>query len=169
MDISYIYMIFSFMVGIAYLLLIPKEQYKRYLLYGITFGSIVDVILVAILTYMGLLEYKNMGAFSIFGIISSWAPISWGLTFSIFFYLMPKRKSFLLAYILSFAALGQIIGIVFQNYGLIEYRGRFLLFFVFLVWYAVAAWAYQRELQFYLLRPAIQKKLHHEDSDDDIL
>ncbi|SHJ18459.1 hypothetical protein [Propionispora hippei] len=167
MDISYIYMIFAFLVGGTYLLLIPKEQYKRYLLYGLVLGSIVDVILVVILTYTGLIEYKNMGPFNIFGIFSAWTPVSWGITFGIFFYFMPKRKFFLLAYVPSFAALGQIIGIVFQNYGLIEYKGKFLLFFIFLVWYSIAAWAYQRELQFYLLRPAIQKKLHHEDSDDD--
>ncbi|SEP41110.1 hypothetical protein [Propionispora vibrioides] len=168
MDISYIFMIFAVMVGVAYILLVPKEQYKRYLLYGLTFGSIVDVILVSILTYMGLLKYQNMGAFNVLGIISAWTPVSWGLTFSIFFYLMPKRKSFLLAYVPAFAALSQIIGMVFRNYGLIEYRGRFLLFFVFLVWYAFAAWAYRRDLQFYLLRSAMQKKLHHEDSDDDM-
>ncbi len=155
------------MVGIAYLLLIPKEQYKRYLLYGLVLGSIMDVILVVIFTYIGLIEYKNMGAFSVFGIVSAWTPVSWGLTFGIFFYFMPKRKYFLLAYVPSFAALSQIIGIVFQNYGLIEYKGKFLLFFIFLVWYTIAAWAYQRESQFYLLRPAIQKKLRHKDSDDD--
>lgn len=161
MDRSYIFMLFTFMVGIVFFLLVPKGQYKRYLLYGIVLGGFVHGITATISTYMGLIRYINLGPFNILGIIPAWTPLAWSFSFGVFFYLMPRRRTFLIPYLLAFTALDYIVGLVLEAYGLFMYIGsyRYFALVTFLVWYSAAAWIYRRDPQFQLLQPAVAKPL----------
>lgn len=121
-----LYPLFAGIVGISFLLIVPKEHYKRYLLWGLVFGGIGDALTVSLLTQLNLIQYKNMGPFNIFNLFSIWTPITWALTFSIFFYLMPVRKVFLVPYIITFTALNYSVGLVMQSMGclnILEFTG----------------------------------------------
>lgn len=141
---SMIYLIFAALAGVTFLLVIPKERYKRYLLWGFIFGGIGDTLVVVLLSSLNLIQYKNMGVFNIFGLFSFWTPLTWTLVFSVFFYLMPVRKVFLVPYILYWGALSYSVGLVMQSFGLFEYIGihRYLSMPTFLLWYTVSAWVY---------------------------
>lgn len=92
-EIYYIYFIFAVMTGIAALAVIPKEMYKKYLLYAIFLGGNGDALLAPIFSKgFHIIQYKNMGKFNIFDVFSFWTPVTWMFAFSIFFYLLPVKK-----------------------------------------------------------------------------
>ncbi|MDO9534993.1 MAG: hypothetical protein Q7J85_06600 [Bacillota bacterium] len=142
----FIYPIFTIIVGAAALLIIPKEQYKHYLLYGFLFGGVGQILIASLLTALNLIQYKNMGPFNILGLTSIWTPLTWALAFTIFFFLLPRRKVFLIPYVLTFAALSYSVDLVKEAFGLFEYIGfnRYTAPINFLVWYSVSAWVYIR-------------------------
>lgn len=131
--------------GLAAIILIPKEYYKKYFVYGLFWGAILDVLMVGVLS--GLchwIQYKNMGEFNVFNLFSFWTPLAWMFAFMIFFYCLPARKLFLYYYIPGFGLFGYMVGVVLQNFGLFEYVGIYRYFapLVLTGWFAVAAWAY---------------------------
>jgi hypothetical protein len=107
----FLYMYFAFAVIGAALILIPKTQYKKFFLYGLLFGGLGDSIIALLLHLSGLIRYSNMGVTSILGIFSFWTPITWAFAFMIFFYFLPYRKSFLIPYLIIFAALNYSVGL----------------------------------------------------------
>lgn len=83
------------MVGVASIILIPKEKYKKYLLYGLLLGGLADTIIVLVLSrWLGVFKYQNLGVFAISDLFSIWTPIAWTFTVAIYFYLMPVKKVF---------------------------------------------------------------------------
>ncbi len=142
----FIYPIFTIIVAAAALLIIPKEHYKHYFLYGFLFGGVGQILIASLLTALNLIQYKNMGPFNVLGLTSIWTPMTWALAFTIFFFLLPRRKVFLIPYVLTFAALSYSVGLVKEAFGLFEYIGfnRYTAPINFLVWYSVSAWVYLR-------------------------
>jgi hypothetical protein len=131
--------------GLAAIILIPKEHYKKYFIYGLFFGAILEIFMVGVLS--GLFhwfQYKNMGPFNVFNLFSFWTPLAWMFTLMVFLYCLPARRLFLFLYIPSFGLFGYMVGIVLQNFGLFEYLGiyKYIAPVVFTGWFAVAAWAY---------------------------
>ncbi len=146
MPAYFVFPIFAIITGVSALLLIPKEKYKHYFLYGFIFGGVLQILIASILTTLDLIQYKNMGPFNVMGLFSIWTPIAWMFAFTIFFYLLPTRKAFLLPYIIAFAALSYSVGLIKESLGTFEYLGfyRYPAPINFLVWYSVSAWAYFR-------------------------
>lgn len=151
MDKSFIFMYFTILAATLYFLIVPKEHYKRTLIYGIIFGGIANFMIVVLLSYLNLIRYKNLGFFDIGGFISSWTPVTWSFIFALFFYLLPVRLPFMIPYILAFAAFTYGSGLVFENFGVFEYLGfwRYAAPVLFTVWYSASAWVYLKnsELQ----------------------
>ena len=146
-DKSIFFFVKALLFGIATVVVIPKHVYKRFLLYGFIFGAIGDVIVVILLgPILHLIEYRNMGVFDIFGIISFWTPIAWMFAFMLFFYFLPVRKQFLYPYIVGFAAFGYMVGLVLQHLDMFRYLGNQIYFapIVFILWFSIAAWVYMK-------------------------
>ncbi|MCL6590314.1 MAG: hypothetical protein K6U80_10210 [Firmicutes bacterium] len=133
--------------GLAAVILIPKEFYKKYLIYGLFWGAILDVLLTGILSgFLHWFQYKNMGSFNILNLISFWTPLAWMFVFMYFFYCLPTRKLYLFFYIPSFGLFGYMVGLVLQNFGLFEYVGfyKYTAPFVLTGWFTLAAFAYRK-------------------------
>ncbi|SEP13123.1 hypothetical protein [Propionispora vibrioides] len=168
MDKSYIYLIFTAVAGIAFLFLVPKNQYKRCLLYGLVFGGIIDVLTIAAFVPINQIQFMNMGNFSVLGFIPIFVPITWTFDFAIFFYLMPRRKGFLALYVLTFTALSYVIGELMNAYDLFEYTGmpKYVAVLIFLAWYSFSAWFYLRDTQSTsVIQPVVSKPLKNEDDE----
>lgn len=146
MEKSYIYMLLALLSAAAFVVIVPKEMFKRNLLYGLVFGGLGDAALATVLTLVGLIKYRALGPFDILGIFSLWTPIGWTYAFGVFFHLLPRRRFFVFPYLAAFAGLSYGVGLVLQSYGLLESLGvhRYLAPVIFLAWYAVSAWAYYR-------------------------
>ncbi|MTI84471.1 MAG: hypothetical protein FH756_11325 [Firmicutes bacterium] len=135
----------ALLFGIAAYAVIPKPEFKRYLLYGFIFGAIGDVIMVTLTgPILNLIKYHNMGPFSVFGLFSFWTPIAWMFAFMLFFYFLPARRAFLYPYIVGFSIFGYMVGLVLSGLGLFDYIGfyKYSALIVFIVWFSIAAYAY---------------------------
>lgn len=138
------YLLFAVTIGLATIILIPRNLYKKYLLYGLLFGGIGDSILVTIIHFLGYLNYKNLGVTSLFGIFSFWTPIAWTFYFMLFFYFLPRRKVFLAPYVLVFVALNYSVGTVMIQSGLYEVIGiyKYIQPFIYLAWCSISVWSF---------------------------
>ncbi|KAF1084791.1 hypothetical protein SPSYN_01961 [Sporotomaculum syntrophicum] len=137
----------ALLFGIAAYAVIPRHEFKRYLIYGFIFGGIADVVVIIVLEpILNLIKYHNLGPFSIYGLFSFWTPVSWMFAFMIFFYFLPVRKVFLIPYIIGFSLFGYMVGIVLNGLGLFEYIGiqKYLAPIVFFVWFSISAYVYFR-------------------------
>ncbi|ATW26155.1 hypothetical protein [Candidatus Formimonas warabiya] len=138
----------ALLFGLATVIVIPRNVYKRYLIYGFMFGAIGDLIVATIFgPLLHIIRYKNMGVFNIFGIVSFWTPIAWMFAFMLFFYFLPVRRIFLYPYIIGFSFFGYMVGIVLKQLGLFEYIGSYIYFapLTFIVWFSIAAWIYLKD------------------------
>ena len=130
----------------AALVLIPKQLYKRYFVYGLIYGGLFDVAVVLILEVFRLIKYEHMGAFSIFGWFPFWLPVAWIFVMMFDLYLLPEKKLYFYLYILSFSIFGFMVGQVLEGFNLLEINKGFEYvepFFLF-AWFAFTAWVYQK-------------------------
>jgi hypothetical protein len=143
-DTSYIYAIFAIQAAFVFIIIVPKKQYKLFLLYGILCGGLADALIISLFTPLHLIKYKNLGFFNILGLFSSWNPVIWAFTFGVFFYLLPTKKLLLIPFVISWAAYMFCSGLVFENFGIFEYIGfwRYATPFFFLIWLSVSSWFY---------------------------
>lgn len=146
---SITYLLFALGMTVATLVVIPKNLYKKYLLYGLILGGLGEAISVTMATYLGLIRYYFLPPFSIFNIFSVWTPVTFMFVFSVFLYLMPVRKLYLIFYILGWTMLNYSVGLVLNQFGLFEYKGagKFIAPIWFASWYILAAWIYMRTEQ----------------------
>lgn len=145
-DKSFYYLILAGITGAAALILIPKEKYKKYFIYGLLFGGVGDTIMVTIMSkWLHLFNYKSMGVLNILNLYSLWTPITWTFVFAVFFYLLPVRKVFLVPYLLAFIGFSTIMGTAMSNLGLFEYTKPFYQYIDlvgFILWEVIAAWVF---------------------------
>ena len=147
MDKSFISLYKAIFFGLATIVVIPREVYKKFFLYGFIFGAIGDILHILIFEKgLGLFRYLNMGPFSIYGLFSFWTPIAWMFTFMLFFYFLPRKRLFLYFYIVGFAIFGYMVGLVLEGFGVFHYIGlwRYAAPFFFILWFSGAAWAFYR-------------------------
>src|SRR5690554_852935 len=148
MGTEIVFFIKAIIFGLAAAIIIPKKLYKKYFIYGLIFGGLVDFVLVLMIGVIaGGVQYKNMGVFSVFDITSFWTPISWMLVQMIFLYLLPRKKLYFYPYVLSYGIFGYCVGLVLENFGLFKYRGvfRYLYPLVIIGWFYSVARLYMYE------------------------
>ena len=120
---SFYYLIIAAILGGAAIALIPKEKYKKFLIYGLLFGGLGNAIIITLFSKVfPLFKYKNMGVFNILGLYSIWTPIAWIFVFAIFLYLLPVKKVFLVPYIITFLGFNVAMGMIMHSLGLFEYN-----------------------------------------------
>ncbi len=139
--ISIIFFIKALLLGIATIVAIPKEQYRKLLIYSIFLGGFIDLIIIVVFDHLNLLKYLNMGPFSLYGRFTFWTPIAWMFAVMIFLYFLPVRKIFFYPYIVIWAIFGIFLGSILENFGLYRFD-KPILFFTFLLWFFFAAIAY---------------------------
>lgn len=146
MDKSFISFFKAALFGIATIVTIPRELYKKFLLYGFVFGVIGDIASILVLSQLRLMKYSNMGPFSIYGLFSFWTPIAWMFAFMLFFYFLPRRRMFLYPYVVGFAIFGYMVGLVLEGFDVFHYIGfwRYWAPFFFLMWFSGAAWLFYK-------------------------
>lgn len=57
-----VFLIKAVFFGLAAIIIIPKEFYKKYLIYGLLLGAIGDTLITLIAKLLSLYKYQNMGA-----------------------------------------------------------------------------------------------------------
>lgn len=140
-----IYLLKAAFFGLAAIILIPKEHYKKYLVYGLLLGGINEILAVVVLSrLLHLFRYKNLGVFNILNLFSFWTPLAWMFVVMYFLYALPRKRLFLYPYVAGYGVFGYFLGLVLHNFGLFEYNGIFIYFapFALTAWFALIAWLY---------------------------
>lgn len=143
--VEIIFLIKALFFGFAAIVLIPKEQYKKFLVYGLFLGALGDILLILIVSVLfGAFHYLNLGVFNILNITSFWTPIAWMFTVMFFLYALPTKKLYFYIYVLCFGAFGYFLGLVLQNLKLFEYVGiyRYAAPLVLSSWFYLVARLY---------------------------
>ncbi len=142
-----LYPVFLTIMFILTLIFIPRHQYKQYLVYGFLIGGLGDAVVVTIMqNLLGVMWFKNQGLFSVMG-HHALSPPSWTVTFMLFLYFLPKRRSFLYPYILTWSLYSVGYSYVVRNAELYDFRPWLMPYvgcFIFLGWWGFAAWLFQK-------------------------
>ncbi len=129
------------------LILIPRDKYQEYLMYGFLVGGLGDIILVTILqNFLGLVHFKNQGIFYVLG-HHALSPLGWTLAMMLFLYFMPKRQVFLYFYTIAWSVLSLGFGYVVHNAQLFEFRSWFFplpAYIMYLAWWIFAVQLFQK-------------------------
>lgn len=144
MGIEIIFLIKAIFFGLAAIIIIPKELYKKYLVYGLFLGALGDTGLALLGKYLNLWKYKNMGVFNILNFYSFWSPLAWMFVIMFFLYCLPSKRSAFYLYVVTYGVFGYFVGLILQNFGLYEYLGifKYLAPLVLSAWFYTAALIY---------------------------
>lgn len=115
------YPIFLTLTIVLTMILIPRDKYIDYFVYGFILGGLGDFILNNALRYLGFTGYLNAGIFDVGG-INILSPLSWVTVAMLFLRFLPQRRIFTYLYILTFAVFGVAHGYVVNNAGLYTFR-----------------------------------------------
>jgi hypothetical protein len=140
--------LFLFIAITLSLIYIPRQQYKKYLIYGAMTGGIGNMIITILMNHVfGVGHYAKIGIFNIFG-FNFLEPFAWTFVQMLFLYFLPVRKWFLYAYVLGFVGISVGFGYVIKNLGIIiEMKPTFAHLvgpFIFLTWWSFTAWFFRK-------------------------
>ncbi|HBE78038.1 MAG TPA: hypothetical protein DDW65_09715 [Firmicutes bacterium] len=139
--------LFLLIALILTLIYIPRQQYKKYLIYAAITGGMGNMLLTLIMRLLGLWSYTKIGVFNVFG-FNYLEPFAWTFVQMIFLYFLPVRKWFLYAYVLGFTGLSVGFAYVIKNLGIIaEFNPtltQFMSPLIFLAWWSGTAWFYRK-------------------------
>lgn len=141
------YPVFLFATLILTLIMIPKNEYREYLMYGFLVGGLGDVVNVTLLqNILGLIRFKNQGIFYVLG-HHALSPLGWTLVIMLFLYFIPRRRIFLWLYIISWGLMALGFAYTVHNIGLFDFQSWFYplpAFIIFTAWFAFTAWLFSR-------------------------
>jgi len=129
------------------LIMIPRDQYREYLMYGFVLGGLGDVAVVTILqNILGIIWFKNQGLFYVLG-HNALSPLCWTLVIMLFLYFLPRRRFFLICYHLAWGLMSLGFGYLVQNAQLFDFRDWFYpipALILFISWFTVCSWVYTK-------------------------
>lgn len=137
-----IYLINVAVFSLILVIVVPRKDIRRLSIYGIIFGTLMDIIALLIGKATGLFGFINYGPFGFKG-ISIFASGAWAIYFILYFYFLPENKLLISIYALT----GIIFSVLYTNMvielGIFSTVSRILLpLIVFSIWFTVATWGY---------------------------
>jgi len=100
----YVYPIYTGILALIFVVLVPRNDIKHLLIYAITFGGVTNVALIGLVgKLLGVGGHINYGAFGAFG-IPFFPPLAWTIWFVIFFYFLPNGLLWIVIYVLTAAS-----------------------------------------------------------------
>jgi hypothetical protein len=144
LKVELVHVLITFVFSITSLIFIPKKLYKKFFLYGLIFGGLMDSLVVIVLSLLKLIEFKNMGYLNFHNLFPIVNPITWIFVFMLFFYFLPVNRGFFYLYILGFTLSGMLIGSLLSNLHLFEDHFPYFHPLIFLLEFLFSAWVYLR-------------------------
>jgi len=138
--------VYTLVFAIPTVIFIPRNQYKRYIIFGFILGGAIDLITIIILgNIAGEFRYPA-GPYVVKG-IPIFTPLAFTFAWMNFFYFLPLRKEFQIPYVVGFSGFAVLVGFVLENLGYFEYtkgftRAAIMTFVNFLLWFGVSALVY---------------------------
>jgi hypothetical protein len=150
-----VYLVYTAILGITLVALVPKKDIKRLFFCGVVLGGMYNVFWAAFAKAFGLGGFINFGPFGFLG-IPFFPPIAWSAYFIMYFYFLPKKG--VVPYILG--AIVPIYNVFFAN--VLQHLNIFkwnkspvLLLLLYITWHITATWGYFKFS--HLLNPFINR------------
>ncbi|KGK87398.1 membrane protein [Desulfosporosinus sp. HMP52] len=126
---------------LALIVLVPRAEIRRLAVYGITFGSMYDVIGLTIGHLTDVFRWINFGPFG-YGYLPIDSPISWCAFYIMYFYLLPKHRPLVYIFPVSGIVMSMIYSRVLVNLGMFIEPNFLLRLANFTFWFSLATWGY---------------------------
>ena len=142
----FIYPIYTLVLFLIVLAVVPRKKIQTFSFYAIFFGAIVEIALIFLLTkVIGVGGYKNFGPFGFLG-VPFFPPIAWVAFFILFLYFLPKKRPWNYIYIFAAAGYGVLFSNVLKNLGIFSWNmGEIVIpYILYLSWFSFFAWAYYK-------------------------
>ncbi|MBO8168277.1 MAG: hypothetical protein H0Z35_03710 [Thermoanaerobacteraceae bacterium] len=140
----FIYIVYTGILALMLIAVIPRQDIKRLAIYGIIFGAVMDGVLIVLVSHiLGLGGYLHYGPLGFMG-IPLFPLFAWTAYFILYFYFLPEQKPFLYIYTLAAAAYSTLLSNVLENLGIFKWNyGRLLVpFIIYTLWHVAVTWAY---------------------------
>ncbi|WP_407313074.1 hypothetical protein [Desulfosporosinus sp. SB140] len=134
-------------LGIPTLIFIPRQEYKKFLIFGFVLGGVIDVMTIIFIgNLLGEFSYIA-GPLEAFG-IPVFIPIAFTFVWMLFLFFLPFRIEFLVPYIIGFSGFAVMLGFVEQNLGFFKFNygdthGVIATIITFVVWFTGSALVYR--------------------------
>lgn len=137
-----IYPLYTSLLAIAAILLVPRQEIRRLVIYALIFGALIDVILIIVIRFPA--KYINYGPLG-FMDIPFFPPMAWTIYFIIYFYFLPSESVLRFVYAFTAAFYSVIFSNVLMNLGIFQWNlGRVYVVPIILysLWHIISTWGY---------------------------
>lgn len=140
---QYIYPLYTGIIALAVILLVPKQEIRRLFIYAIIFGGVANVTVIVFNMLFSFGGHINYGVFGLGG-FSFFPPLAWTLWFILFFWFLPERTVLIAIYVVSAAAYSMFFSNVLINLNIFEWKLHKVIYplGLYVVWFSIAAWGY---------------------------
>jgi hypothetical protein len=141
----YVYPIYTGILALIFVVLVPRNDIKHLLIYAITFGGVTNVALIGLVgKLLGVGGHINYGAFGAFG-IPFFPPLAWTIWFVIFFYFLPNGLLWIVIYVLTAASTSVLFANVLVNLHVLKFNYGLILvpFLTYVLWFSLVTWAFK--------------------------
>lgn len=144
-----LYLIFPIYTAILMLLVlavVPRDQIKKLSLFAIIFGACTDFVVIVVIAILGIGEYINIGPFGFMG-IPFFPLMAWTAFFVLYFYFFPEKTPWNYIYVLAAAGYSTMFSNVLENLGVFRwnYGNLVVPYLIYLAWFSLASWYYLKD------------------------
>lgn len=142
----YVYPIYTGILALILIVLVPRNNIKQLLIYAITFGAVTDVAIIGLIgKLLGAGGHINFGSFGAFG-IPFFPPLAWAIWFVMFFFFLPNVLPWIVIYVFTATSTSVLFANVLVNLHVLKLNyGRIVVpFLIYALWFSLATWAFKR-------------------------
>ncbi|KNZ71173.1 hypothetical protein Tfer_0251 [Thermincola ferriacetica] len=142
----FIYPIYTAIIGLIAITVVPKKDIRRLAYFAILCGGVFDTLIILVVTHLLKIGgYINFGPFGILG-IPFFPPIAWTIYFVLYFYTIPQTKPWVYIFPVISAMYSVLFSNVLANLGIFKWNyGQVIVpFLIYLTWHFLNTFAYIR-------------------------
>jgi len=141
----FIYLLYTGVLALIMIVLIPRKDIYRLALLGLFYGAIIDIFWILIISLVGAGGYLNYGPLG-FKSIPFMPPVAWTIFFIMFLYFAPKKKPWNYLFAVVAAGYSVFFSNVLSNLGIFHWTFSKILFpfGLYLIWILFVTWSYEK-------------------------
>jgi hypothetical protein len=150
MPTFFIYPIYTAFIFVLTYLIVPRQEIRYLIRYGVVFGTITDAVMIILLTkIIGLGGYINFGPFAFKG-IPIFPLIAWTVYYVLYLYLLPRDKPWVYIFPITAAFFCVLFSNILQNLGIFKWNWGTIIVpsIIYLFWHTTVTCLYLKVLPF---------------------